>query len=322
MSVASTFSDGDTESSSLSTTRSHPTAKRQRRKIQDNRVRPYPEPTKPAPGHSRPTDNDTKPAPSDSTLRMDYSTGMHPASSGVTAAAREVDTKPIVDGVLQNGLPHMPEWMNTQIRNPQPLIELHAQHQHPLRHQWPAYTPSPSSSFDATDAGGFQYHNHYGMNVGHSDFPGNHNSVFSQIQVQHASHPEPQWDTVPNTPIYSPSQLMHLHADATPAYNAMVEGMQHMHGPTAVVCKPYHAGPVTHNGPYLNSEYIGGPLQQAPSFQYVLDDPYAHHASPLHYEAPPFGYPDRLPAPDLQAAGRVMRGFTGHSSGVGGGQPT
>ncbi|KAK4548530.1 hypothetical protein LTR36_009440 [Oleoguttula mirabilis] len=99
------------------------------------------------------------------------------------------------------------------------------QHQSTTLQQWRAPQAPLTTSFDSCTSGTEQTFDPYkGQAGGYSMFPGDHNYAFPQPQytpapqpqpqpmapVYQATHfPEPHFDTVPNTPTFSPTSLMY-----------------------------------------------------------------------------------------------------------------
>ena len=188
-------------------------------------------------------------------------------------------------------------------------------------------------------------------------FTGRPNFAFEQsqngnkvVQVYRAADiPQPQFDTVPNTPLYSPVNGIHFPevkieseltdspygacgpsaTTSTPSYQLLGAGIQDEQLAAHINSARYM--PNTFHGNDGNDRYHDGALMgqsQPPSHQYSQAAshglPFApYYRQPTHGESDPsipFSYPETKPDTDFPAAplpGWIVRGFTGHSSGVG-----
>lgn len=233
-----------------------------------------------------------------------------------------------------------------------------------LHRQWQASVPSTISSFDSSNAGQIQLFDPYQADTGgQSLYPGNHDFGFPQyaqhppplppqqpIQVQQVQCvPHPLFDTVPNTPVFSPTTLtypqfhqqvpaMHQQHPAQ-GISAAMSDLQLMHSSDAPQGFPYPAQYVDANQfvdlkhyvhpnmvqpvPQQHEHTYGMPtteLQQpvAGGLPYLPQQP----ATLMPYPESHLPYPDHYPLANCRSAAHMERDFTGYSSGVGGGQPT
>jgi hypothetical protein len=183
-------------------------------------------------------------------------------------------------------------------------------------------------------------------------FPGKQDYAFSpngpahhDMRVYQAHDiPHPSFNTVPNTPIFSPTHVMHPVAAReieSAGYARRAQPERAIGSVTQLDERGYPCAPQAPSGPAypmippaVSGQYSTPPLQQQPFQGYYHGAPMTGQPNPGYYGATAyqhiqpqprnddgtFYYPEAMPDPDFQAPalpGSVIRGFTGHSSGVG-----
>lgn len=202
----------------------------------------------------------------------------------------------------------------------------------------PAFTTNTSFGSTISDASS---HDIYGAGDVPSVFRGREASVYrpsgpgsrNSVQVhQVVDVPQPQFDTAPNTPIeeyidYKPIDSHMLPRD-TYNMNALSNGMpiigtsHGLPGTDGPVLPAMHGLPTTSTAPGPYEEWAhaapySGFVPQDPNQGWAV--PYYHHPQ-SHPEDEPFDYHYQGPNHEMPGAplpANVIRGFTGHASGVG-----
>ena len=162
--------------------------------------------------------------------------------------------------------------------------------------------------------------------------------------------PEPQFDTVPNSPVLTPVMGTHFEPnnrfateDDVQAFYGVPRFQSHMpvqhaqshghnnagpHHLTRPTSGQYSSGAYTFThqstvAPSIEAQQIGYPFvtgSPASDSVHSLPMPYNHESGPPPHNHLPFAYSEPRPDANFPAAplpGSVIRGFTGHGNGVG-----
>ncbi|KAK3676344.1 hypothetical protein LTR78_003618 [Recurvomyces mirabilis] len=173
------------------------------------------------------------------------------------------------------------------------------------------------------------------------------NQYFSHphaVHIYQAQHiPQPQFEIVPNTPKSPRSGLLWPNYDLpavaqcldTPMTDTSFAYAQIPSAPTPAPAHFFHStdhrrqsrAPTTHYTPVQQQYQLVAPadLHQQTNNMHGLPDPafvYAGHSAAVPDSPYPHVLDHHHAAPQWLAESHLERGFTGHSSGVGGGQPT
>ncbi|KAK5119963.1 hypothetical protein LTR85_007039 [Meristemomyces frigidus] len=223
-----------------------------------------------------------------------------------TAQHPKPDQKPAVSDVKRQRRSHptTADWRAARRDAVEQQQQQQQQHQAAMQQQWQTNQTSATTSFDSSMSGAGQTFDTYECHMGgQSMFPGNHNYAFPQAQYHHRPQPqpqqmvrvyqaaqlsEPQFDTVPNTPTFSPASLIYpqnIHqfrqydmaavADSLPASQPLMPAQQEaFHFPPGFVdhslvqhnVTPYHhqqAYAMQHSEPQQGMGHVL-PLQYTP----------------------------------------------------------
>jgi hypothetical protein len=239
------------------------------------------------------------------------------------------------------------------------------EHPSQLIPHWPSIAQSTSSqessplapSFCSSRSGQGNAYDSFQFSDAPSNFPGQRDFKFEDsthhhnaFHVHNVAIPQPYFDTVPNTPVMSPSKFTPFPPGSVwPEGRHVTRALERYPEPLATGYMSAVTGPVTASQPpMLPSNMSYGPgsftghgdrrsttpasdVQSAyESFPSIEYGEHQHHGLPGPYRRDypisddngqpiPFGYPEATPDADFPAAalpGSVTRGFTGTSSGV------
>lgn len=185
---------------------------------------------------------------------------------------------------------------------------------------------SSNNSFRSTSVfpGQQQYDYHRGITT--NGLPHNKDVLVNYM----GQHTQPQWDTVPNTPMCSPSDLMQLPFCPLESSNDFGNGMfgsqsQVQRGQGFIDPMNLHVDDLKYedNG-HLHPQGLHEAQPDYTMNMMAFDQDNTYPAFYPNMAQPnPHGLPsvfqDSQPQADFQAPARVLRPFTGHSAGVGGG---
>lgn len=197
-------------------------------------------------------------------------------------------------------------------------------------------TSFDSSSFSNMDASG-----PWRPEAVQSTFPGTHDFSFAQqhgtnfpIQTYQTSDiPQPPFHPVPEM-AFSPSSVMYARPEQQPngqyeVFNGPLEIPPHQEASMYRSNQPIISAPAQYAaGTFQAAQYPGNaglaPAQPDPQDLGGLPFMFSSqlHEHPQTYYPETTEYPRYHTSADFEAPAWNMRGFTGHSSGVGGGQPT